>query len=225
MKEKLQPFLVPLAILAAGLLVAGSIVLIGQKNNNPQPTPTGTPSGEEFPEVLVNIPIQNSPVLGKADAKVTIIEFSDFECPYCQRFNLNTFPSLKSEYIDTGKAKIVFKNFPLPGHADAEPAALASECAFEQNKFWEYHDRIFENQSKLNDSDLKQYAKDLDLDTTKFNSCLDSKKYLDKVKSDINDGSLAGIQGTPSFIINGTLIPGAYPLADFERVINQKLGE
>lgn len=110
-----------------------------------------------------NVPIDGEPILGKADAPVTMIEFSDFQCPFCARYTSQTFPQIKKEYIDTGKVRAVFKNFPLPFHSDAQKAAEAGECAAEQGKFWEYKEKLFQNQSNLSVSDLKEYASELSL--------------------------------------------------------------
>lgn len=229
-----QNYLVPLSILGAGVIVAASILLLGQKNgllnlpsksNNPPPSAGGgAPNPPGFQEITSNIPIDGAPFLGSNQAKVTMIEFSDFQCPFCGSFFTGAFPELKAKYIDTGKVKLVYKQFPLTQiHNNAEVAAEASLCAQEQNKFWPYHDKLFENQSNLDKASLKKYAVDLGLNTSQFNSCLDSGQYRSKVQNDLQDGTKIGIQGTPSFVINGTLIPGAYPASEFEKVIDQKL--
>lgn len=235
MNEKLlEKYLMPLSVVAAGLIIAGSIYLVGQKGgltptSSPNPSPTSTPNPgqlpgpDDFQKVTQEVSVAGDPVLGSSSAKVTMIEFSDFQCPYCSRFTLETFPQLKTKYIDTGKVKVIFKNFPLPGHQYAQGAAEASECAFEQGKFWEYQAKLFENQSSLDTNNLKKYAQDLGLNEQTFNSCLDSKKYTTQVKADADEGTKVGIQGTPSFIINGILVDGAYPLSVFEAVIDSKL--
>jgi len=228
MKEKIQPYLVPLANLAAGGLIAASVIFKGGNFSLPSlpgiKTPSPSPQIQGFEDVTQLVPVDKDPVLGDPKAKVTMIEFSDFQCSYCQRFALETFPQLKTEYVDTGKMKVVFKNFPLTTiHSFAEGAALAVECAFEQNKFWEYKEKLFQNQTNLQTDKLKEYARELGLDGAQFDQCLDTKKYDSLVKEDLADGQKAGILGTPGFIINGTIIPGAYPLSEFERVINEKL--
>lgn len=175
----------------------------------------------EKPEI--NISIEGEPILGNPDARVTMIEFSDFQCPFCARYDLTAFPQIKKEYVDTEKVKIVFKNFPLPIHQNAEIAAEASECAFEQGKFWEYREKLFSNQQNLSIENLKQYAKDLGLDQEKFNNCLDSGKFKEEVKGDLNEGVDVGIDGTPTFFINGEKIVGAQPFSEFQKVIEDKL--
>ncbi len=162
-------------------------------------------------------------VKGKADAKITIVEWSDFQCPYCGKFYTETLPELQKQFIDTGKVKLVYKHFPLSFHENAQKAAEASECASEQGKFWEMHDKIFENQQTLTVVDLKKYAVDLKLDTKKFDECLDTNKYAEKVKADMEIGAKVGVSGTPGFLINGIILSGAQPFAAFEEVIKAEL--
>lgn len=183
-----------------------------------RPTPTA-------PTARAEVEIGDSPVKGDKDAPVTIIEFSDFQCPFCSRFFSQTLPQIQEQYIDTGKVKFVYKHFPLDSiHPQATPAALASECANEQDKFWEYHDIIFENGAQaLNDANYRQWAQQLNLDENQFNDCLDSKKFESKVKSELQEGSSAGIRGTPGFLLNGQLISGAQPFTVFQQAIEAEL--
>ncbi|MDR4461776.1 MAG: DsbA family protein [Nitrospirales bacterium] len=174
-------------------------------------------------------------VLGKADAPVTIVEFSDYQCPFCQRFSLSVFPMLKREYIYTGKVRYVFRDFPLSSiHQEAEKAHEGARCAAEFNKYWEMHDALFQNQKDLMVPSLKRYAADLGLESTTFGECLDSGKYQAEIQKDISDGAAAGISGTPSFFIGksgsgdsitGTIIRGAQPLAKFQTIIDQLLSD
>lgn len=174
------------------------------------------------------------PVLGKADAKVTIVEFSDFQCPYCQKFFKETFAQIKSQYIDTGKAKLVFRHFPLPFHVNAQIAGVAAECANRQGKFWEYHDLLFNNGqpdgTNLAAADLKKYADSLGLNNgtlgfgkNKFNQCLDGKSTLDVVNNDLKAGQTIGVSGTPTFFINGNMLVGAQPFSAFQQAIDAAL--
>jgi len=180
---------------------------------------------------VVDMDVGDAPTKGPADAKVQIIEFSDFECPYCAKFVIETLPQILSTYGD--KVLFAFKDYPLPAsmHPYAEKAAEAAECANDQGKFWEYHDLIFQNQSQLSTlvqadptngvnqvvEQLKQYAASLSLDTAKFNQCLDSGANAEKVASDATAMTealtAAGVTrfGTPSFFINGKFTSGAYP--------------
>jgi protein-disulfide isomerase len=161
-----------------------------------------------------------SPARGPANAPVEIIEFSDFQCPYC----LAAHPTVK-RVLDTYGDRIhfVYRNFPLPNHPNARPAAEAALCANEQGQFWPYHDRLFSNPGKLSDADLKQGAAELRLDTAKFNACVDSHKYKDAVDTDIKAGQDAGVAGTPAFFINGREVSGAQPFEAFKRIVDEEL--
>jgi len=162
----------------------------------------------------------DDPVLGDKDAPVTIVEFSDYECPFCGRFWSETLPKIKEQYIRTGKVKLVYRDFPLPIHSNAQKAAEAAECADDQGQFWVYHDKLFENQRALGMANLKGYAKDLGLDTEAFDDCLDSGKHADEVKADLEDGADGGVSGTPAFFINGVPVSGAQPFEEFQRIID-----
>lgn len=173
-------------------------------------------------EVKLDVSADGDPVLGDENAPVTIIEFSDFQCPYCKK-GYETMELVKKDYIDSGKVKLVFRDFPLSFHPEAESAALAAECAYEQGKFWEYHSLLFENQAELSKENYKNWAQDLGLDTVKFNDCFDSKKYLDEVQADLADGQKYGVSGTPAFFVNGKLISGAQPYEVFKFEIETAL--
>jgi protein-disulfide isomerase len=162
----------------------------------------------------------SSPAKGPANAPIELIEFADFECPYC----LAAAPTVK-RVLDTygDRIRFVYRNFPLQTHPRARPAAEAAQCANEQGKFWPYHDRLFEDPKKLGDADLKQTAMDLGLDAAKFNACFDSHKYQSVVDTDAQAGSEAGVSGTPAFFINGRLLTGAQPFENFKRVIDEEL--
>lgn len=190
-----------------------------------QTTTASTVATSSVP-VKVDIKVDPSePTLGSKDAKVTIVEYSDFQCPFCERFVTQSFPQIKTDYIDTGKVKLVFRQFPLSFHPFAQKAAEASLCADEQGKFWDYHDKLFANQQKITVPDLKQYAADLKLDTTKFNDCLDNNKMADKVKQQSTSGGSYGVSGTPSFFVNGNLFVGAQPFAAFKQKIDAELAK
>ncbi len=167
----------------------------------------------------VRIDIGNAPVRGNPDAPVTIIEFSDYECPYCRRSQA-TIAQVKEKYKD--KVKLVFKDFPLAFHRRAVPAASASRCAGEQGKYWEYHDKLFGGASLL-DSDFKRYAEELSLDMEKFNECLGSGRHEEAITADATQGESVGVTGTPAFFINGRLLSGAQPLDAFSRIIDEEL--
>lgn len=162
----------------------------------------------------------HEPAKGPANAKVTIVEYSEFQCPFCSRVG-PTIKQIMDEYGD--KVRIVFRHFPLGMHNRAIPAAEAAQCAHDQGKFWEYHDKLFENQRALADENLKQYAADLGLDTEKFNSCYDAGKHRDDVKKMMDSGTAAGVTGTPAFFINGRFLSGAQPFDAFKTIIDNEL--
>jgi protein-disulfide isomerase len=183
--------------------------------------PTAGPAPTVGP---VDVSVDNDPAEGSADAKVTVIEFSDFQCPYCARFQADTLPQIMQNYGD--KIRFVYRDFPLTSlHQYALKAAEASECANEQGKYWDYHNLLFQNQSALDDASLKNYAATLQLDTATFNQCLDSDKYMSEVQKDYQDGIAAGVQGTPAFFINGMLVSGAQPYTVFKAAIDQALAK
>ena len=170
----------------------------------------------------INVASADDPYKGGERAEIVIVEFGDFECPYC----LQEFPVVR-EVINTygDKIKFIFRDFPLLGdHPEAEKAAEAGECAHEQGKFWEMHDKMFINHLDLSVPALKNYAKQIGLDTGQFDDCLDSGQYEDEVLADLNDGMEAGVTGTPTFFINNQGYPGAIPLEDFKTLIDHELG-
>ncbi len=170
---------------------------------------------------IPKIDITGAPSLGPENAPVTIIEFSDFECPFCKRM-VETLKQIHNNYKD--KVKIVYKHFPLSIHKNAFIAAEASMCAHEQGKFWEMHDKMFEDQANLSKDALISKAESLGLDSNKFKQCLESGKYKEYVKRDMMDGARAGVSGTPAFIINNeTFISGAVGYDRLAEAIDQAL--
>ncbi len=182
------------------------------------------------PEINSDNLMDDDAVLGDKNAPVTIVEFSDFQCLYCRKFWVETMPQLKKVYIDTGKVKFVYRDFPLSFHPSARVSAEASECAADQNKYWEMHDVLFSEQAKQGTgtigyvvNDIKKWAGQIGLDMTKFSSCLDSGKYKDEVAKDIQDGTAIGVTGTPAFVIGSQVISGAYPFSEFQKAIDAEL--
>jgi protein-disulfide isomerase len=171
---------------------------------------------------VVEVSADDDPSIGPEDAPVTIIEFSDYECPFCAKVEPTIMQVLEAYGDDV---RFVYRDFPLDSHRDAQKAAEAAECADDQGKFWEYHDLLFANQGNLGVSSLRQFASDLDLDVDAFNDCLDSDKYEDEVKKDFQDGQAAGVGGTPAFFINGQLVSGAQPFSVFKQVIDAELAK
>ncbi len=174
----------------------------------------------ESPKMVVDV--EGYPTWGNSKAPVTIVEFSDFECPFCSRA-LPVLAQIKKEY-GPEKVKVVFRDMPLPSHSRAVPSALAAHCANEQGKFWEMHDQLFSNQSKLADKDLLEAAKTLKLDEAKFKECFEGKKHMATVDKSRREAEALGIQATPSFVVNGTLIQGAQPFEKFKAKIDRALG-
>ena len=195
------------------------------------------PQGGALPAAPVkvsSIVLDGAPTQGKPDAPLTFVEFSDFQCPFCESFYSQTYEQILNNYVDTGKIKFVFKQFPMDSlHPNAREAALASECANEQGKFWSYHNALFGNQTTWANQNstqvvnsLKKYGLDLKLDTVRFNSCLDSKKYADVLDKDSQEGSSYGVSGTPTFYIGNnktgyTQVVGTQPFSIFQQTIDQ----
>jgi protein-disulfide isomerase len=168
-------------------------------------------------------------VLGDPDAPVTIVDFSDYQCPYCRRHFEQTLPRIIETYVETGQARYVYKDFPLHSiHPNAQKAAEAAECAGEQGQYWPMHDRIFQGQDQWARSAdpvpaLKEYAAALGLDASQFATCLDSGQFAAEVEADLSEGMAAGVTGTPGFFINGRPLFGAMPFSEFQRVIEKEL--
>lgn len=190
--------------------------------NNPQPRPQAPSAPVQPPAPVQEFKItKNDNVRGNFNAPITLVEYSDFECPYCGQI-YPTFKQILNDYPN--KVRLVYKYFPLSFHPNAQKAAEAAECASEQGKFWEYHDKLFDNQADgFSLVNFKQWAGDLDLNTSKFNDCLDSGKYAQKVQADEVDGQNRGVQGTPATFVNGQLVSGAVPYESFKSIIDQLL--
>ena len=188
------------------------------------------------PAVSVMISADDDPIIGNPDAPITIIEFSDFQCPFCARFHTQTLPLILEEYIEQGKVKLVFRDFPIQSiHPNALPASVAAECANEQDKFIEMHDMLFEKQNewnKLEPADtlslFSQYASNMELEQNAFDSCLTGGKYIEEIKNDLNDGREYGVSGTPGFFVGNDQVgyvelKGAQPFDSFKKVIDAQL--
>lgn len=218
-----------IVIALSAVAISGSLIFLGSRIPGSGKADVITPTQEGQDDIAI-APIvdyaDDDPFIGDANAPVTIVEWSDYECPFCERFAKTTLPQIKEAFIDTGKARLVYRDFPLSSHKNATPAALAAACARDQGgdeMYFQYHDLIFENQSNLSSDLLKQFAIDLNLDSDSFNECLDSEKYKPEIAQDLVDGQAAGVRGTPAFLINGELVYGAQPFEVFEEVINNLL--
>lgn len=180
-----------------------------------------------------SVTTQGNPMLGDEKAPVTIVEFTDYQCPFCQGFYSRAYKELKKQYVDTGKLRFVLRDLPLPNHQYAKPAAIASHCAGEQNKFWEMHDALFEGGGKLNPDDILGYATAIGLQEEPFKTCLTSGKFNNDIKKDVQDARNAGIRGTPAFVVgqttedrvSGTLIAGTRPFSAFKSEIDKLISQ
>src|SRR3989338_9036920 len=221
---------------AAAILIVLLLVIVFQLNGLGNATiqgaavglPTaGAPSGGSAPAPSPTVDmkklVDDDAVLGDEDAPITIVEFSDYECPFCARFHTQTFGELKSKYIDTGKVKFVYRDFPLSFHQQAQKAAEAAECAGEQDKYFEMHEKLFTDGVAGGVAGFKQYASQIGLNTGKFNDCLDSGKMVAEIRKDTADGAAIGVQGTPAFYINGVEVSGAQPFSVFQQIIDGQL--
>lgn len=225
-------FILPGAIILAGILISAAIIY--SNGGFDRLTAGGLDGSANIKDSVGSVKASedDDAFLGEKNAPVVLIEFSDFQCPFCRSFWRDSLPLIKSEYIGTGKVKFVYRDFPLSFHPGAMPAAQAAECAEEQGKFWEMHDKIFSEQDKLGSgtvqfdiNDLKKWAGQIGLNTTKFNSCLDSQKYAQEATDDQKDGQAAGVGGTPTIFVNGQAIVGAQPFSAFKALIDVELNK
>jgi protein-disulfide isomerase len=174
------------------------------------------------PIFRAELSIAGEPFKGSEKARVTIVKFEDFHCPFCKQAQ-PTFNELLSRY--NGQVRLVHKDLPLESlHPQARQAAEAARCAYEQGKFWEYHDKLYANSPKASADDLKSYAKEVGLNVDSFDRCFASGKYKAVVQQDLNEGAQLGLTGTPTFFINGREISGNQPLEAFETIIDEELG-
>lgn len=215
--------ILPGAILIAAIMIAGSLLYVNYaKLSAGQAVVGGNPKNK------VEVSVSDSPFLGDKNAKITIVEFADFRCPFCERFYNDAERQIIENYIKTGKAKFVFKHYAFLGQ-ESVWASEATECANEQGKFWEYHNWLYDNQAPESDltyyskANLIKYASKVGLDSNKFSSCLNSDKYSAKVTADLNEGQAAGVTGTPTVFINGQSIVGAQPFSAFKAIIDGEL--
>ncbi len=189
----------------------------------------GVPSGQANAPAAapaaarVNVPIGSAPVLGPANAPVTIIEFSDYQCPYCKKWTTEIWPQIQKAYPT--QVRLVYKDFPLVQiHSDASPAAAAARCANDQGKYWQFHDKLFASTS-LNQQLYDSIAAQLNLDVAQWKACISAKKYDNDILSDYSYGQQLGITGTPTFFINGLAMVGAQPFSVFKQAIDQELAK
>lgn len=214
-------WLIGMSILAAGWLISKELA----KNSYDD---QGYAVEENLGPINIEVPA-GIPVLGDNNAPVTIVEFADFQCPFCGEWQKTIFQELKSKYIETGKARFVFMDYAFLGD-ESTRAAQAARCANDQNRFWEYHDLLYTKQSGENegafiDDNLKQFAKELKLNEDEFNSCFDSNKYASQLNSDIVEADEYGVISTPTIYINGNKLEGILPFSRYEELIETELAK
>ncbi|MGH1522331.1 MAG: DsbA family protein [Nitrosopumilus sp.] len=194
------------------------------------------PTTQPQPQPPVKISADDDPVIGDPNAPITIIEFSDFQCPFCARFHVQTLPSIYEEYIEQGKVKLVFRDFPIQSiHPNALPASIAAECANDQGKFKEMHDKLFESQNDWNKQETNvalamfaEYAETIEIEKKEFESCITSGKHINDIRKDLEDGREYGVTGTPGFFVGNDEIgyvelKGAQPFESFKKIIDAQL--
>lgn len=176
--------------------------------------------------------IKDDPTMGSPEAKVVLVEYTDYQCPFCSRHAKNTFPLIKKEFVDTGKIRYVLKDFPLPSHKQAKDGSEATHCAGEEGKYWEMHDLLFANMRQMSVEDLEGHAAGLGLNVKKFKTCLGDDRYIKAIEEDIAEGRQGGVTGTPSFllgtitgdgVVEGVVIKGARSYDFFKSQIEMQL--
>lgn len=228
----------PSLIITIGVIIAGAIIYI---NNSEKLTPPVISQEEPAIESQqahnqtysqegqkINIIGEgDNPVLGESDAPVTMVVFGDYQCHFHKKFSTETRPQIEEKYVKNGKVKIVFRDFAFVGD-ESNWAAEAANCAFDQGKYVEYAEKLYQIQkghdpTAFSQDNLKKLAKDLSLDTNQFNQCFDSGKYVQEVKEDFEEAKELGVSGTPTVFINGRKLAGAQPFKEFEKIIEEEL--
>ena len=235
------------AIIFASVVVSGSFVFFGMKYfdkgsnqeeifegieayiSQQQADAQAAQEEASKPKYIEGDHTDDDPVIGDEDAPITIVEFSDYECPYCKTFYDETYAQLKAEYIDTGKVKLVYRDYPLSFHPNAYPAALFAECVRDQKgdeAYFAVHDQIFETIDQGFDYDaMSEFAVGLGVSQGQLKICFDEEKFKDEIEADQQDGVALGIGGTPGFIVDGWSVKGAQPFDTFKQLIEAGLAE
>jgi protein-disulfide isomerase len=221
--ERFKPdYLLPLSIFVSGVLISASILYVGGS-----PAQGNGSGGDDIAAVAIS---KDDVVLGREDAPVEFIEYGDYQCPFCARFFKETEPLIRKNYVETGKVKLTFRNLAFLG-PESVAAAEAAACAKEQGKFWQYHEALYnaesadgeEHNGNLNRNLFVELAGRLGLDGGKFASCIDAKKYSTKIEEDNRTAATAGVRSTPTAFVNGKMVVGALPYAEFEKAIEAAL--
>jgi len=225
-------------LLLVATFLVGYLLATVQYLKNPaqKAVETGSPSaqagqqGQPDPNKVYDVGIGHFPIKGNDSAKVTVVEFADFRCPFCEKFFTDTEPQLMKEYVNTGKVKFAFRNYQFLGPASVV-AGNSAECANEQGKFWDMYEYLYKNQPPESDTsmytadNLAQIAGTLGMDTGKFKSCMDSSKFQKNIDQDMSDGQKISVSATPTFFVNGKQILGAQPYANFKALIDAELAK
>lgn len=232
MPKSWTPVLMGLLLVASFLL--GMLFTKVQYTSGGSAAPsTGTQTAGTQPSVAPGTPVDvsngNLPALGNKSAKVTVVEFADFQCPFCEQWFSQVWPQLKKDYVDTNKIAFYWRDYPFLG-TESTDAANAARCANDQGKFWEFHDYLYthqgqENTGAFSKDNLKKFAADMGLDTAKFNNCVDSDSFAKDAQTDLSDGQKAGVNGTPTVFVNGVAIVGAQPYSAFKSAIDAALAK
>jgi protein-disulfide isomerase len=190
------------------------------------------PAQPSAPEKVKLNMAENAYTLGREDAPITLVEFSDYQCPFCRQYHIGTFDEIKKNFVDTGKVRYIHRDYPLGFHQNAEKAAIAARCAGEQDQFWPFRHVLIVNADKLTRDDLLNYARDMKLNLESFTACLDSDRFKEQVQRDVTDGNAVGVSGTPTFLIGKTTkaktfdaikLVGTQPYSFFESKLNELL--
>ena len=231
----------PASVIIGAAIIAGAILYTDSPlnfrlrgydvNNTSNPSPSvGQPNpsqvGGEIP-VVADVTAGNLPFLGDANAPVEVVEWADFQCPFCGKFYSEVEDQIIKDYVNTGKVKFAYRDFAFLGD-ESKWAANAARCANDQGKFWQYHDYLFnnqngENQGAFSKENLKKFAATLGLNTSKFNSCVDADTHATEVEADVQAGQSVGVNGTPATFVNGKLLSGAQPYDQFKQAIEAAL--
>lgn len=223
-KDAMNPYMIPGSIVVAGVLIAAAVIYSTHSTSRGI---HGFAGGNQAEIVGAGNLEDDDPFLGNPNAKVTVVEFSDFQCPFCGRFFHETEPKIIDAYVKTGKVKFVYRDFAFLG-PESGWAAEAAQCANDQEKFWEYHDYLFnhqkgENQGAFTKERLKEFARALGLKSGSFDLCVDSGKYRAEVLKDTEAGRSKGVSGTPTNFVNGRPLTGALPYDQFQTAIEEAL--
>jgi protein-disulfide isomerase len=226
-REHVWALAILLVSLAAGFAIGrvsapdSQTVLYGVPPSGGASTSGAQTPGAAASSAPVKVATAGRPARGPEDAKVTVVEFVDYECPFCGRFARDTLPQIEREY--GSRIRYVSRHFPLPSHSNAMRSAIAAECADRLGRFWEYHEHLFQHQDQLDDRGLARMARQVGMDGGAFRSCTRSKEAKAAVEKDAADGRKYGVTGTPAFFINGAPLTGAQPFEAFKAAIDAEL--